>query len=384
MFVHWGPYRCPRGRNPPAHSAPCPTTSGSRTTPTPSGTRTRSASRARPRLTPRARVRRRAVRRVPRRVAGRGDRPGDWARLFRAMGADYVVPTTKHHDGVALWDAPGWGDRTTVAPRAAARPHRAARRSGARRGPAVRRVLLRGAGLGGDRPPAAPVERRRREVPAEGRRVQRLRVRPCRRPRRPLSPRPDLERHRLARCREDAGTGTRSSLLAHYRSVVPEGIVNDRWGVDVGDYRTSEYDADTQHETATGWEHCRGLGFSFGYNRVEDARSPSRPRRARAPLRRRRVARRPSAAQRGAERVRATSPTCSGARSRASRHGWQGQAADPRTASCSIACRGEVQTDASWWRAWATPDGVVAVVDDPSARVVAAPGVSLEVVVLPD
>ena len=41
--------------------------------------------------------------------------PADWARLFRAVGADYVVPTTKHHDGVALWDAPGSGDLTTVA-----------------------------------------------------------------------------------------------------------------------------------------------------------------------------------------------------------------------------------------------------------------------------
>jgi alpha-L-fucosidase len=41
--------------------------------------------------------------------------PADWARLFRSVGADYVVPTTKHHDGVALWDAPGSGMLTTVA-----------------------------------------------------------------------------------------------------------------------------------------------------------------------------------------------------------------------------------------------------------------------------
>ncbi|NGO74761.1 alpha-L-fucosidase [Streptomyces sp. YC504] len=31
-------------------------------------------------------------------------RPDDWAALFRRAGARYAVLTTKHHDGVALWD----------------------------------------------------------------------------------------------------------------------------------------------------------------------------------------------------------------------------------------------------------------------------------------
>ncbi len=30
--------------------------------------------------------------------------PGEWARLIRESGARYAVITTKHHDGVALWD----------------------------------------------------------------------------------------------------------------------------------------------------------------------------------------------------------------------------------------------------------------------------------------
>ena len=30
--------------------------------------------------------------------------PKDWARLFKKVGARYSVLTTKHHDGVALWD----------------------------------------------------------------------------------------------------------------------------------------------------------------------------------------------------------------------------------------------------------------------------------------
>jgi len=31
-------------------------------------------------------------------------KPKEWASLFKKMGAQYVVMTTKHHDGVALWD----------------------------------------------------------------------------------------------------------------------------------------------------------------------------------------------------------------------------------------------------------------------------------------
>ncbi|HEX2908257.1 MAG TPA: alpha-L-fucosidase, partial [Phototrophicaceae bacterium] len=30
--------------------------------------------------------------------------PAAWAALFKRVGARYVVLTTKHHDGVALWD----------------------------------------------------------------------------------------------------------------------------------------------------------------------------------------------------------------------------------------------------------------------------------------
>lgn len=30
--------------------------------------------------------------------------PEEWAELFKKIGAQYVVMTTKHHDGVALWD----------------------------------------------------------------------------------------------------------------------------------------------------------------------------------------------------------------------------------------------------------------------------------------
>jgi alpha-L-fucosidase len=49
-------------------------------------------------------------------------------------------------------------------------------------------------------------------------------------------------------------------------------IVNDRWGKDArhkhGGYYTTEYDSSTEFNKP--WEECRGIGYSFGYNRNED------------------------------------------------------------------------------------------------------------------
>ncbi|MFK3668621.1 alpha-L-fucosidase [Leifsonia aquatica] len=41
--------------------------------------------------------------------------PDEFVALVVSTGARYVVPTTKHHDGVTLWDAPGTRGRNTVA-----------------------------------------------------------------------------------------------------------------------------------------------------------------------------------------------------------------------------------------------------------------------------
>lgn len=50
-------------------------------------------------------------------------------------------------------------------------------------------------------------------------------------------------------------------------------LVNDRWGKGIrqkhGGYYTTEYEAGKTYDKP--WEECRGMGFSFGYNRNEDA-----------------------------------------------------------------------------------------------------------------
>lgn len=50
-------------------------------------------------------------------------------------------------------------------------------------------------------------------------------------------------------------------------------VINDRWGKGIrkkhGGYFTTEYEAAASFDRP--WEECRGMGFSFGYNRFEDA-----------------------------------------------------------------------------------------------------------------
>lgn len=309
--------------------------------------------------------------------------PADWARLFRTVGADYVVPTTKHHDGVALWDAPGSGDRTTVA-------------RGPRRdliGPLADAVRAEGLRFGvyysggldwsvTDFPPhrsSADVVRFQPNDDAYAEYafghvvdlVDRYR---------PSLIWNDIDWPDAAKA---PGSHSLERLHAHYRTVVPDGIVNDRWGADVGDYRTSEYDHDTRNETALGWEHCRGLGFSFGFNRAEDA-SLTLSTRELARLY-------ADVVSRGGRLLLNVGPEASGRIPDVQRRTLEGiapwmAAVKPLTLGRSLLhpFERDVQTDASWWRAWRTPDRLVVVVDDPSARVTTAPGESLAIVVLPD
>ncbi|WP_295118159.1 alpha-L-fucosidase [uncultured Chitinophaga sp.] len=56
-------------------------------------------------------------------------------------------------------------------------------------------------------------------------------------------------------------------------------VVNDRWGKGIrqkhGGYYTTEYEAGAKFNRP--WEECRGMGFSFGYNRNEDIEDYNSP-----------------------------------------------------------------------------------------------------------
>ena len=197
--------------------------------------------------------------------------PAAWADLFRRAGADYVVPTTKHHDGVTLWDAPGTGDRNTV--------HRGPQRdlvgeiATAVTEAGMRFGVYYSGGLDWHVRPTEPL------VSGED-------VHDLKRPRddeygkycashvRDLIDRyspdvfwndigwPDENFHF-----EEGGLG---QLLEHFYTARPEGLINDRFAGAHQDFVTTEYQAGEIPE-GQAWENCRGVGLSFGYNQVEGA-----------------------------------------------------------------------------------------------------------------
>jgi alpha-L-fucosidase len=63
-------------------------------------------------------------------------------------------------------------------------------------------------------------------------------------------------------------TGKPLQLMADYYNAVPDGVVDDRFGVKHADFETAEYH-DVNSINPKKWEECRGLGASFGYNRAE-------------------------------------------------------------------------------------------------------------------
>lgn len=192
--------------------------------------------------------------------------PEEWAALFKRAGAKYVVLTSKHHDGFALWPSPhadaAWGrpwNATTVGPN---------------------RDLLgeltsavRGQGLEMGYYYSLYewfnplwLKDRKRFVTAH------------------MHPQfKDLvTRYKPAVIFSDGEWDMPSEewkspeLLAWLYNESPVGknvVVNDRWGKETrhkhGGYYTTEYAAGMDGAEHA-WEENRGMGFSYGYNRAEN------------------------------------------------------------------------------------------------------------------
>jgi alpha-L-fucosidase len=63
-------------------------------------------------------------------------------------------------------------------------------------------------------------------------------------------------------------SGNALKVMADYYNAVPDGVVDDRFGVPHSDFTSPEYSKLDTIQTKK-WEECRGLGRSFGYNRAE-------------------------------------------------------------------------------------------------------------------
>ena len=191
--------------------------------------------------------------------------PNEWASLFEEAGAKYIVLTSKHHDGFALWPSKEANDRGFVWN---------SKETGAKRdlvGELTNSVKKTSVKMGlyyslyewyhpwWQNDKARFVDEH--FIPQIKDLVQKYQ--------------PDIlwadgEWEMEA---ELWKTPELFSWIYNESNVKDKILLNDRWGKGIrqnhGGYYTAEYEADKEFDKP--WEECRGMGFSFGYNQNEDA-----------------------------------------------------------------------------------------------------------------
>ena len=200
----------------------------------------------------------------------------EWADLFKRAGAKYVVLTSKHHDGFALWPSPESPYYNAVAMGAgrdlAGEFSQAMRAAGLKRGFYYSMLeyanpLYPGIRDGKPSPDALSIEEwnRRVNLPQLKELVEKYEADVIW---------PDGE--------WDYASSNHCSCaflawLYNESKVKDSVVVNDRWGKDCrglhGGHYTTEYVFEGGNKAGDNamhpWEECRGIGNSFGYNRFE-------------------------------------------------------------------------------------------------------------------
>jgi alpha-L-fucosidase len=190
--------------------------------------------------------------------------PDEWAKIFHDAGARYVVLTTKHHDGFTLWPS------TTVNPNPSIpQNERHAERdivgelTAAVRKEGMKMGLYYSGGYdwtfnSGPIETAADYQSVKPENQAYGdyafAQIHEL-----------------IERYHPSVLWNDIDwpkTGRPMQVEADYYNAVPDGVVDDRFGIKHTDFTSPEYKK-LDEISEKKWEECRGLGQSFGYNRAE-------------------------------------------------------------------------------------------------------------------
>jgi alpha-L-fucosidase len=185
-----------------------------------------------------------------------------WARIFRDAGAKYVVLTTKHHEGYTLWPS-SIPNPTLPKDRQHATRDLVGELTDAVRKEGLKMGLYYSGGFDwtfvpGPASTFADFEAMKPQNEAYGKyanaQIHEL-----------------IQRYHPAVLWNDIDwpkTGQPLEVIASYYNAVPDGVVDDRFGVKHSDYTSPEYSAVNEIK-AKKWEECRGLGRSFGYNRAE-------------------------------------------------------------------------------------------------------------------
>ena len=190
--------------------------------------------------------------------------PDEWAKTFRDAGARYVVLTSKHHEGFTLWPSTTANPSPTL-PKNEQHAERdivgdlttAVRKQGLRMG------LYYSGGYDwtfntGPIETNADYDAVKPESEAYGKyanaQIHEL-----------------IERYHPSVLWNDIDwpkTGKAVEVEADYYNAVPDGVIDDRFGIEHADFTSPEYQK-LDKISEKKWEECRGLGRSFGYNRAE-------------------------------------------------------------------------------------------------------------------
>jgi alpha-L-fucosidase len=189
-------------------------------------------------------------------------KPDEWAKVFRQSGAKYVVLTTKHHDGFTLWPSSVPNPTLPVGRQHAERDivgeltdavrkqrlHMGIYYSGGYDWTFVQGPIRRSADYQTVKPQS---EEYGKYANAQ---IHEL-----------------IERYHPSILWNDIDwptTGKALEVEADYYNTVPDGAIDDRFGIAHADFSSPEYKTPGEISKKK-WEECRGLGRSFGYNRAE-------------------------------------------------------------------------------------------------------------------
>jgi alpha-L-fucosidase len=189
-------------------------------------------------------------------------KPEEWARIFQQAGARYVVLTSKHHEGFTLW--PSETPNPTLAKdRQHASRDIVGELTTAVRAEGMRMGLYYSGGYDWTFIPGPIVNW-----------TQAKSVEPQSQA---YGDYADAHWRELIRKYQPSilwndinypKSGHPLAIMAEYYNAMPDGVVDDRFGVGHSDFVSPEYET-LNKISEKKWEECRGLGRSFGYNRAE-------------------------------------------------------------------------------------------------------------------
>jgi alpha-L-fucosidase len=189
-------------------------------------------------------------------------KPEQWAGIFHDAGARYVVLTTKHHEGFTLWPS-STPNPTLPKDRQHATRDIVGELTTAVRQKGMRMGLYYSGGYDWTFVPG-PIR-----VPADYQSVKPQSVAYGKYADAQI--RELIARYHPAVLWNDIDwpkSGDALGIMADYYNTVPDGVIDDRFGVKHSDFTSPEYEKVNEIQPRK-WEECRGLGRSFGYNRAE-------------------------------------------------------------------------------------------------------------------